>query len=275
MDAGGYSGLDTYFNDINEYSLLTREEEYDLGLSSLKGDLDARDALVEANLKLVVRIAHSYKGYGVSLNEIIAEGNIGLIKAAEKFDPRLGVRFSSYSAIWIKQSIRLCLANLSRTVRIPVSSLSKASKIKHAVTSLESLLNREPTNEEVADYLDFSIVTVRHLRNLQTVNVSLQQQVSQDDDQSELQDFLVSEDEPLPLEKILSSEEVTEMMKFFEYLKDREKLILTLRFGLNGTAPKTLEEISQGLLITRERVRQIQIASLAKLRTLLNRAREK
>ena len=275
MDTGAYNGLDTYFKEIGEFSLLSRDEEYELGLKSLEGDIEARNRLVESNLKLVATIAHTFKGYGVPISEIIAEGNIGLMKAAEKFDPRVGVRFSSYSAIWIRQSIRMCLANQSRTVRIPVGSLSKSIKIKNAIPKLEELLNRPPTDEELADYLDFSIITIRHLRNLKTSNVSLQQKAGDDDQSSEMQDFLVAENEKLPLENMLSSEEVSEVQTFFEHLKDREKLILTMRFGLDGQNPKTLEEISQGLGITRERVRQIQIASQAKLKSLLRRAREK
>ena len=275
MDTSTYNGLGNYYEDISSFSLLSRDEEYELGLRSLAGDSDARDALVESNLKLVVKIAHSYKGFGVPLNEIIAEGNLGLLRAAEKYDPKVGVRFSSYSAIWIKQSIRLCLAKLSRTVRIPISSLSKASKIKNAIISLEELLNREPTNHEVAEYLDFPLKTVKSLRNLKTVNVSLQQKVGHDEELTEMQDFLVDEEDILPLDQLLSNEEVSEMMQFFEFLKDREKLILSLRFGLSGQPPKTLEEVSQGLNITRERVRQIQIASLAKLKSQIRLAQDR
>lgn len=275
MDTSTYNGLGNYYEDISSFSLLSRDEEYELGLRSLAGDSDARDALVESNLKLVVKIAHSYKGFGVPLNEIIAEGNLGLLRAAEKYDPKVGVRFSSYSAIWIKQSIRLCLAKLSRTVRIPISSLSKASKIKNAIISLEELLNREPTNQEVAEYLDFPLKTVKSLRNLKTVNVSLQQKVGHDEELTEMQDFLVDEEDILPLDQLLSNEEVSEMMQFFEFLKDREKLILSLRFGLSGQPPKTLEEVSQGLNITRERVRQIQIASLAKLKSQIRLAQDR
>ena len=270
-----YSGLNNYFGDIREFPLLSKDDEFKLGMKSLSGDLDARDKLIESNLKLVVSIAHSYKGYGVSLSEIIAEGNIGLMKAAEKFDPQRGVKFSSYSAIWIKQSIRLCLANMSRTVRVPVSSVAKAVKIKNAELKLKELLNRTPTNLELAEYLDFSIVTIKHLRHIELTNTSLNLKAKDTEDKYEMQDFLVDFNHELPITDLISKEEIEEMKGLFEHLKDRQKLILTMRFGLNGLPPKTLEEISQALSITRERVRQIQIATLSKLKYLIREERDK
>jgi len=270
-----YSGLNTYFDDISKFPLLTKDDEFELGLKSLAGDLEARDKLIESNLKLVVSIAHGYKNYGVSVGEIIAEGNIGLMKAAEKFDPKRGVKFSSYSAIWIKQAIRLCLANMSRTVRVPVSSVAKAVKIKNAELKLRELLGRVPTNRELADYLNFSIVTIKHLRKIELTNTSLNQKASDSEDKYEMQDFIVDTNVEQPLNEMISREDIEEMKGFFEHLKDRQKLILTMRFGLNGLPPKTLEEISQALSITRERVRQIQIAALAKLKSLIREQRDK
>ena len=146
-----FSGLHLYMSDINEVPLLSRKEERELGMKAYSGDFTAIEKLVTSNLRLVVKIAHDFKGFGVPLSDLIAEGNLGLMKAATKFNPQKGAKFSSYSAIWIKQSIRLALAKLSRTVRIPISSLSKVSKIQNAVTKLENRLKRDPTDKEVAD----------------------------------------------------------------------------------------------------------------------------
>ena len=199
---------------------------------------------------------------------MIAEGNLGLIKAASKYDPDKGTKFSSYSAIWIKQSIRLALAKLSRTVRIPVSSLSKISKIHNAIIKLKESLKRDPSDQEVANHLHIPLLTVKHLRHVKVHNVSLQEKLSSDDqDGGELQDQISDTNTTYVADVMEASEEMQIMKKYFDHLKDREKLILNLRFGLLGQPPRTLEEVSKAVNLTRERVRQIQIAALGKLRT--------
>ena len=266
-----FSGLHLYMEDINEVPLLSRKEESELGHKACKGDSSAIERLITSNLRLVVKIAHDFKGFGVPLGDLIAEGNLGLIKAATKFNPEKGAKFSSYSAIWIKQSIRLALAKLSRTVRIPISSLSKVSKIQNAVTKLENSLKREPSDKEVAEFLDFPLLTIKHLRHVKVHNVSLQQKLSTEDDSGELQDQISDDTSVLAADKMEAVESLSTLKKYFDYLKDREKLILTMRFGLDGQSTRTLEEVSQAINLTRERVRQIQIAAMEKLRKLIRK----
>lgn len=266
-----FSGLHLYMADINEVPLLSRKEESELGLKARDGDNSAIEKLITSNLRLVVKIAHDFKGFGVPLGDLIAEGNLGLIKAATKFNPEKGAKFSSYSAIWIKQSIRLALAKLSRTVRIPISSLSKVSKIQNAVIKLENRLKREPSDKEVAEYLDFPLLTIKHLRHVKVHNVSLQQKLNTEDDSGELQDQIEDDKSVLAAQSMEAVEELSTLKKYFDYLKDREKLILTLRFGLDGQSTRTLEEVSQAINLTRERVRQIQIAAMEKLRKLIRK----
>ncbi len=265
-----FSGLHLYMEDVNGVPLLSRKEEQELGKQAFSGDPSAIERLIVSNLRLVVKIAHEFKGFGVPLNDLIAEGNIGLMKAAGKYNPDKGTKFSSYSAIWIKQAIRLALAKLSRTVRIPISSLSKISKIHNASTKLKSILNREPSDQEIAKYLNVPLLTVKNLRHVQVNNVSLQETLSKDGEgNSELQDLIPDSDIEVISDKMESLEQLQVMKKFFSYLKDREKLILNLRFGLLGQSPRTLEEVSQAINLTRERVRQVQIAALQKLRSLI------
>lgn len=266
-----FSGLHLYMSDINEVPLLTRKEENELGLRARDGDVSAVERLVESNLRLVVKIAHDFKGFGVPLSDLIAEGNLGLMKAASKFNPEKGAKFSSYSAIWIKQSIRLALAKLSRTVRIPISSLSKVSKIQNAVIKLQNRLKRDPSDTEVAEYLDFPLLTIKHLRNVKVHNVSLQQKLNTEDESGELQDQITDENSVQAADTMEAAEELQKLRKYFDFLKDREKLILTMRFGLNGQKPRTLEEVSQAINLTRERVRQIQIASMEKIRKMIRK----
>ncbi|MCM8525325.1 MAG: RNA polymerase sigma factor RpoD/SigA [Lentisphaeraceae bacterium] len=266
-----FSGLHLYMEDINEVPLLSRKEESELGHKARNGDSSAIERLITSNLRLVVKIAHDFKGFGVPLGDLIAEGNLGLIKAATKFNPEKGAKFSSYSAIWIKQSIRLALAKLSRTVRIPISSLSKVSKIQNAVTKLENSLKREPSDKEVAEFLDFPLLTIKHLRHVKVHNVSLQQKLSTEDDSGELQDQISDDTSVLAADKMEAVESLSTLKKYFDYLKDREKLILTMRFGLDGQSTRTLEEVSQAINLTRERVRQIQIAAMEKLRKLIRK----
>jgi RNA polymerase primary sigma factor len=267
MNFESFSGLSLYMDDVNVVPLLTRKEEQELGRKAFKGDQEAIERLVVSNLRLVVKIAHDFKGFGVPISDLIAEGNIGLLKAAGKYDPDRGTKFSSYSAIWIKQAIRLALAKLSRTVRIPVSSLSKISKIHNANIKLKELLNREPTDEEIAKYLQVPLLTVKHLRGVKVHNVSLQEKLNNDDMSGELQDQLADPSTKYVSDAMEANDILGAMKKYFDHLKDREQLILNLRFGLMGQPPRTLEEVSKAVNLTRERVRQIQIAALGKLRT--------
>jgi RNA polymerase primary sigma factor len=260
-------GHHLYMEDVNEVPLLTRKEEEELGMQAHQGDRNAVERLIVSNLRLVVKIAHEFKGFGVPLNDLISEGNIGLIKAAGKYNPAKGAKFSSYSAIWIKQSIRLALAKLSRTVRIPISSLSKICKIHNTIIKLKSTLNRDPSDQEIASHLDYPLMTIKNLRHVKIHNISLQEKLNTENDTGELQDQISDPNTQVVSKVMESAEELQIMQKYFDTLKGREQLILNLRFGLKGQPPQTLEEVSKTVNLTRERVRQIQIAAMQKLRS--------
>jgi RNA polymerase primary sigma factor len=258
-----------YMFNISDISLVTKEEEVDLADRIKSGCEKAREKLIVSNLRLVVKIAHDFKGLGLPLSDLISEGNIGLMRAVEKFDPAKGAKFSSYAAWWIKQSMRRGLANQSRTIRIPVQSAGKINKIRNARLELKEKLMREPTEAEIADYLDFSKRTVAGLSTVGGSTISLQAKL-QDGEDGEIQDIVADKGSHTPSDIIGEAESISCMMKFMVLLTDREKLVLELRFGLLSGRPKTLEEVSQAIGRTRERVRQIQNQALKKLRDRMN-----
>ena len=264
--------MKVYMHDIGQISLVTKDEEKDLaekihGDDNLAHDV-ARTTLIKANLRLVVKIAHDFKGLGLPLLDLISEGNIGLMRAVEKFDPAKGAKFSSYAAWWIKQSMRRALANQSRTIRIPVQSAGKITKIKSVRMKLTEKLGREPSDAEIAEHLDYSERTVAGLRLADLRTFSLQDPIQQGED-GEFQDIIPDRGTMTP-DRILSDvESVNRLISLLGELDTRERLILQMRFGLGGNRPKTLEEVSQEIGRTRERVRQIQNQALAKLRSLL------
>ena len=272
---GSVSKNDTmkvYMHDIGQISLVTKEQEVDLaekihGEDNSAHD-EARSTLIKANLRLVVKIAHDFKGLGLPLLDLISEGNIGLMRAVEKFDPSKGAKFSSYAAWWIKQSMRRALANQSRTIRIPVQSAGKINKIKSVRMKLTEKLGREPTDAEIAEDLEFSERTVAGLRLADLRTFSLHDPIQQGED-GEFQDIIPDRGATTP-DRILSDvESVKRLISLLSELEVRERMILTMRFGLDGKRPKTLEEVSQEIGRTRERVRQIQNQALSKLQMLL------
>lgn len=258
-----------YMYNISDISLVTKEEEVTLAAEIKAGSAAAREKLIVSNLRLVVKIAHDFKGLGLPLSDLISEGNIGLMRAVEKFDPAKGAKFSSYAAWWIKQSMRRGLANQSRTIRIPVQSAGKINKIRNAKIELKEKLMREPTDAEIADYLDFSKRTVAGLSTVGGSTISLQAKL-QDGEDGEIQDIVADKGTATPCDIIGDRESVNSMLRFMVLLTDREKLVLELRFGLLSGRPKTLEEVSQAIGRTRERVRQIQNQALKKLRDRMN-----
>ena len=264
--------MKVYMQDIGQISLVSKEEEVALA-AKIHGDDDsaheaARATLIQANLRLVVKIAHDFKGLGLPLLDLISEGNIGLMRAVEKFDPAKGAKFSSYAAWWIKQSMRRALANQSRIIRIPVQSAGKINKIKALRIKLAEKLGREPTDAEIAKDLAFSERTVNSLRLADLRTFSLHDPIQQGED-GEFQDIIPDGSAQTP-DRILSDvESVGRLVDILGDLEDRERMILILRFGLDGSRPKTLEEVSQEIHRTRERVRQIQNQALNKLRDLL------
>ena len=264
--------MKVYMQDIGKISLVTKEEEIELA-ADIHGDDPiaqerARAILIKANLRLVVKIAHDFKGLGLPLLDLISEGNIGLMRAVEKFDPQKGAKFSSYAAWWIKQSMRRALANQSRTIRIPVQSAGKINKIKSMRLKLAEELGREPTDGEIAERLEFSKRTVSGLRLADLRTFSLHDPIQQGED-GEFQDIIPDNAAQTP-ERILGDlESVKRLKHLIKELDDREKKILQMRFGLDGEKPKTLEEVSQEIGRTRERVRQIQNQALQRLKNML------
>ncbi len=264
--------MKVYMTEIAQISLVSKNEEADLA-EAIHGDNDllheeARTTLIKANLRLVVKIAHDFKGLGLPLLDLISEGNIGLMRAVEKFDPAKGAKFSSYAAWWIKQSMRRALANQSRTIRIPVQSAGKINKIKSVRMKLTELLGREPTDAEIADHLDFSERTVAGLRLADLRTFSLHDPIQQGEE-GEFQDIIPDRHAMTPDQILGDVESVHRLMELLEKLDHRERTILEMRFGMRGGRPLTLEEVSQKIGRTRERVRQIQNQALSKLKMLL------
>lgn len=264
--------MKVYMQDIGQISLVTKEEEVDLA-ARIHGDdpeehEKARATLIQANLRLVVKIAHDFKGLGLPLLDLISEGNIGLMRAVEKFDPAKGAKFSSYAAWWIKQSMRRALANQSRTIRIPVQSAGKINKIKSARMKLTEKYDREPTDAEIADFLEFSERTVTGLKLADLRTFSLHDPIQQGED-GEFQDIIPDQGALTPDRILGDTESIARLRYLLKDLDEREIMILRMRFGMDGNRPKTLEEVSQEIGRTRERVRQIQNQALAKLRAML------
>lgn len=264
--------MKVYMQDIGQISLVSKKEEIELA-AAIHGENEeahdeARAVLIQANLRLVVKIAHDFKGLGLPLLDLISEGNIGLMRAVEKFDPAKGAKFSSYAAWWIKQSMRRALANQSRTIRIPVQSAGKINKIKSVRMKLAEELGREPTDAEIAKNLDFSERTVAGLRLADLRTFSLHDPIQQGED-GEFQDIIPDRRAMTPDQILGDVESVDRLLDLLEDLDGRERLILQMRFGLDGSRARTLEEVSQQIGRTRERVRQIQNQALTKLKTML------
>ncbi len=264
--------MKVYMTEIARIPLVNKKEEAQLADDIHGGDDtrhdDARTTLIKANLRLVVKIAHDFKGLGLPLLDLISEGNIGLMRAVEKFDPAKGAKFSSYAAWWIKQSMRRALANQSRTIRIPVQSASKITRIKTVRMRLFEDLGREPTDAEIAERLDFSERTVAGLRLADLRTISLHDPIQQGEE-GEFQDIIPDRHAMTPDQIIGDVESVFRLMDLLDKREERERKILEMRFGLRGGKALTLEEVSQEIGRTRERVRQIQNQALAKLKQLL------
>ena len=264
--------LKLYMNEVGRIPLVTPEQEKILASQIHGEDRALHDqactTLINANLRLVVKIAHDFKGLGLPLCDLISEGNLGLVRAVEKFDPSMGAKFSSYAAWWIKQAMRRALSNQAGVIRIPVQSAGKINKIKLASMKMTEQLGRTPTDGELADNLALSERTVAALRLSDLKTVSLHAPIQQGEDGS-IGD-LISDRNAMTPDRILGDEEsIQRLISLLSELDDRERQILQLRFGLDGRRPKTLDEVSQLIHRTRERVRQLQNQALAKLRAKL------
>ncbi len=261
-----------YMESIGRYQLISPDEEAELATRIARGDMAARESLIISNLRLVVKIAHDFKGMGLPLQDLISEGNIGLMRAVEKFDPRKGAKLSSYAAWWIKQAMRRALANQARTIRSPVQSASKIGKIQSAKNRLSQSLGRAPTDKEIAEDINLTERTVVGLRQGKTSTISIFDPIQSGAD-GEFKDIIPDEKTFSPDDIVEDEETLNRMMELTTKLEEREKVILNLRFGLQGGRPKTLEEVSRAIGRTRERVRQIQNQALEKLKALLNEER--
>ncbi len=272
-ERGSYDGdtaIKLYLREIGLVKLLTPQEEIELAAKIKKGDKKARELMIKANLRLVVKIAHDYEGLGLPLLDLINEGNIGLMKAVERFDPAKGGKLSTYGSWWIKQSIKRALANQSKTIRLPVHLVDKISKMRRTAMRLQEVFGREPTDEELGEELGISASRVSQLRTAAIRPASLDAPIG-DDDSNNFSEVVQDENADTPYEQ-LEEKTVTRMLQeMVKTLDEREATILRYRFGLDGGSEKTLEEVGQKFGVTRERVRQIQNIALAKLRKMIEK----
>lgn len=254
-----------YLQDIGQIPLITPEKEIELAARIKKGDKAARDQMITANLRLVVKIAHDYANFGLPLIDLISEGNIGLIKAVERFDPAKGGKLSTYAAWWIKQSIKRALANQSKTIRLPVHLVDKISKMRRTAMQLQEELGREPTDEEIAAAVEMPVNRVAHLKSVSVRPTSLDAPIGEDDT-THFGDLVGDENAPTPFENLRDKTLQAEVNEMIDRLGEREAEIIKLRFGLEGRNPQTLEEVGEIFGITRERVRQLQNMALSQMR---------
>lgn len=265
----GDTAFKLYLREIGQVALLTPDEEIALAVRIQKGDEEARDQMIKANLRLVVKIAHDYEGLGLPLLDLINEGNIGLMKAVERFDPTKGSKLSTYSAWWIKQAIKRSLANQSKTIRLPVHLVDKISKLKRTALKLQEALGREPTDEELGEEMEMDALKVARLRRAAIRPASLDSPIG--DDNSTFAEIVSDEKAENPY-KQLEDKTVNDMLyDLIKTLPHREATILEYRFGLDGGSERTLEEVGEHFNVTRERVRQIQNLALSKLRKMIEK----
>jgi len=260
--------LRTYMQEIGKTPLLTPEEEVKLAKRIKKGDKAARDQMISANLRLVVKIAHDYNNFGLPLMDLISEGNIGLVKAVERFDPSKGGKLSTYAAWWIKQSIKRALANQSKTIRLPVHLVDKIAKMRKVTQQLAEELDREPTDEEIAYMMEMPVNKVAHLKSVSVRPSSLDAPVGEDGDTS-FGELVGDENQATPFENLHEKSQSDNIRDVIGRLDEREAEIIRLRFGLDGNRPLTLEEVGDQFDVTRERVRQIQNIAIHKMRRMM------
>jgi len=263
-------GIKIYLREIGKTALLTREEEVQLADRIKNGDREARSHMIKANLRLVVKIAQDYANYGLPLLDLISEGNIGLMKAVERFDPNKGGKLSTYAAWWIKQSIKRALANQSKTIRLPVHMVDKISKMRRVAMVLSEELGREPTDEELSEEIGIDRAKLSHLKSAAMRPASLDAPIS-DDDNTQFGEIIGDEKAQTPLDLLSHKNMHMQLDDLLEVLDERERKIIDARFGLGDEKPKTLEEVGQEFGVTRERIRQLQNIALKKLRRALQK----
>jgi RNA polymerase primary sigma factor len=263
------SNLQIYLQEIGKTALLTIDEEVSLARRIRRGDMAAREHMIKANLRLVVKIAMDYKDFGLPLLDLISEGNIGLVKAVERFDPRKGGKLSTYAAWWIKQSIKRALANQSKTIRLPVHLVDKISRMRKTAMQISERLGREPTDEELAMELQIPTAKVAHLKSVSVRPASLDAPVGDDGDSATFGEIVGDENAASPFENLREKNQSLDLHSMVDSLDKREADIIRMRFGLDGHSELTLEEVGRRFNVTRERIRQLEYIALGKMRRAL------
>jgi RNA polymerase primary sigma factor len=270
----GETAIKLYLREIGQVKLLTPQEEIELAARIKEGDKKAREQMIKANLRLVVKIARDYEGIGLPLLDLISEGNIGLMKAVERFDPAKGGKLSTYGSWWIKQSIKRALANQSKTIRLPVHLVDKISKMRRAAMKLQEIYSREPTDEELAEELGMTAARVNLLRSAAIRPASLDAPIG-DEESNSYSEIVQDENAFSPYEQLEEKTVTSMLQEMVDTLEPRESMILRYRFGLDGGTEKTLEDVGVKFGVTRERVRQIQNIALRKLRRKIEKMEAK
>ena len=257
-----------YLREIGKIPLLTQEEEMKLAKQVVRGNKRAKAKMAEANMRLVVSIAKRYSGRGLDFQDLIQEGNMGLLRAVEKFDPEKGFKFSTYATWWIRQAITRAIADQARTIRIPVHMVETINKLLRTQRRMTQELNREPTVEEIAKEMDLEVEKVKHVIKIKQDITSLDASIGKDgeDDDSALGNFICDDDSVGPEDAAANQLLKEQINEILDSLSDRERKILKMRFGIDGGKSHTLEEVGQEFAVTRERIRQIEAKALNKLR---------
>jgi RNA polymerase primary sigma factor len=266
-----HNSLQLYLEEIGKTPLLTLEQEVQLAARIRKGDNAARQQMIQANLRLVVKIALDYRDFGLPLLDLISEGNIGLIKAVDRYDPSKGGKLSTYASWWIKQSMQRALANQSKTIRLPVHAVAKISQIRRMARTLAEKFGRDPTDEELAAEMQMPLAKLAHLRSVSVHPASLDAPIGESDDSSSLGEVVRDDSATSPSDSLREKNLASDLGEAVRALGGREAEIIRLRFGLDGREETTLEEVGRKFKVTRERIRQLEQISLKQMRRLMEK----